>query len=45
MTGPFVTVGGGSVQGAIQFRRSVLKIFKEDVLLVSGVFVVVVLGP
>lgn len=41
----FVTVGGGSVQGAVQFRGSVLKVFQEDVLLVGGVFVVmVVLG-
>lgn len=36
--------GGGSVQGAVQFRGSVLKVFEEDVLLVGGVFVVVVLG-
>lgn len=39
-----VSVGAGSVQGAVQFRGSVLKVFKEDVLLVGGVFVVVVLG-
>lgn len=36
-----VAIIGGSVQGPVQFRSSVLEVFQEDVLLVGGVFVVV----
>lgn len=32
------------MEGAVQFRSSILEVFQEDVLLVGGVFVVVVLS-